>query len=235
MKKKIGISFTRTNFQHYLNWFTKTDLGEDLELVLLSFEEPDQQAMEQCDAYVLTGGVDIDPVFYQGDPEYPNKPDSYQPDRDQFESDIYRHAKEKQVPLLAICRGMQLVHTLEGGKLIQDLGSQNSRHKKDTEEDKQHPLQLVPGSWLADWAGALTGQVNSAHHQALDPATLSSNWRISARDETGLIEAIEWKDQRIHPFLLGVQWHPERMLNKEQNPLSQAIKEHFLQTIRELS
>ena len=65
MKKKIGISFTRTNFQHYWNWFSKTDLGDDLELVLLSFKEPDQQALEQCDAYVLTGGVDIDPVFYQ--------------------------------------------------------------------------------------------------------------------------------------------------------------------------
>lgn len=235
MKKKIGISFSRTNFQNYWDWFTEADLGEDLELVLLSFENPDQDAVKQCDAYVLTGGVDIDPVYYQGAAVYPNQPDDYQPDRDQFETAIYRHAKEKKAPVLAICRGMQLVHTLEGGKLIQDLGEQNHRHKKDTDEDKQHAVQLQPGSRLAAWAADSVGQVNSAHHQALDKETLSGNWRISALDETGLIEAIEWKDEKDQPFLIGVQWHPERMLNKEKNPLSQAIKEHFIQTIREQS
>lgn len=235
MKKKIGISFSRTNFQNYWDWFTEADLGEDLELVLLSFETPDHEAVKQCDAYVLTGGVDIDPVYYQGAAVYPNQPDEYQPDRDQFEAAIYRHAKEKQAPVLAICRGMQLVHTLEGGKLIQDLGEQNRRHKKDTDEDKQHTVQLQPGSRLAAWAAESVGQVNSAHHQALDKETLSGNWRISALDDTGLIEAIEWKDEKDQPFLIGVQWHPERMLNKEKNPLSQAIKEHFIQTIREQS
>lgn len=235
MKKKIGISFSRTNFQNYWDWFTEADLGEDLELVLLSFETPSLDAVRQCDAYVLTGGVDIDPVFYQGAIEYPNQPDSYQPDRDQFETAIYRHAKEKQAPVLAICRGMQLVHTLEGGKLIQDLGAKNFRHKKDTDEDKQHTVQLQPGSRLAAWSANTVGQVNSAHHQALDRATLSADWRISAIDETGVIEAIEWIDEKDQPFLIGVQWHPERMLNKEQNPLSQAVKEHFLQTIREQS
>ncbi len=235
MKKKIGISFSRTNFQNYWDWFTEADLGEDLELVLLSFERPDMEAIQQCDAYVLTGGVDIDPVFYQGATVYPNQPDDYQPDRDQFETSIYRHAKEKQAPVLAICRGMQLVHTLEGGKLIQDLGEQNRRHKKDSEEDKQHSVELQAGSRLATWAAASVGQVNSAHHQALDKETLSGNWRISAVDDTGLIEAIEWKDEKDQPFLIGVQWHPERMLNKEKNPLSQTIKEQFLQTIRKQS
>ena len=232
MKKRIGISFTTTNFQYYWNWFTEKDLGDDLELVLLSFETPDLQVVHSCAGFVLTGGIDINPDFYNGTPEYPNQPSAYQSERDRFEAVIYKHAKENKAPLLAICRGMQLVHTIEGGKLIQDLGEQNNLHKIDAEQDKQHTVQLMPGSHLSEWAGADSGAVNSAHHQALDPSTVSPCWRISAVDDTGLIEGIEWKEEKNHPFLIGVQWHPERMLNKEQNPLSQAIKEHLLQSIR---
>lgn len=235
MKKKLGISFTKTNFQNYWNWFTDLDLGENLELVLLSFENPDPDLVKSCSGYVLTGGIDIDPVFYQGNSVYPNQPDLYQPERDQFESVIYRLGKESKKPILAICRGMQLVHVEEGGKLIQDLGDQNIRHKKDTEEDKQHEIVIQEGSRLFDWTGSINGSVNSAHHQALDPGTLCDKWQISAIDDTGLIEAIEWKNKQEHPFLIAVQWHPERMINKEKNPLSQSIKEHFLQSIRQLS
>ena len=235
MKKRIGISYTRTNFQNYWNWFTAKDLGNDLELVLLSFEQPDPELIKTCEALVLTGGIDIQPEVYNGSREYAFQPEQYEPERDAFETGIYNFAKETKTPLLAICRGMQLVHTLEGGKLIQDLGPLNSRPKKDTDQDKQHSVQLMPGSWLAEWAGSREGAVNSAHHQALDPDTLNLNWRVSARDELGLIEAIEWKDRQSHPFLIGVQWHPERMLNKEQNPLSQSIKEHFLEIIRKKS
>lgn len=234
MKKRIGISFTKTNFQNYWNWFTQKDLGTDLELVLLSFEAPDEALVDSCDAFVLTGGIDMDPRFYNGNTIYANQPDQYQPDRDRFEIELYRHAKSVKAPLLAICRGMQLVHTEEGGQLIQDLGSRNSRHKKDTDDDKQHEVRILSGSKLSTWTGLQEGNVNSAHHQALDPATLSSNWRITAVDDQGLIEAIEWKDPAEFPFLVGVQWHPERIINKEKNPLSQAIKENFLQTIREL-
>ncbi|KYP16236.1 MAG: hypothetical protein A1D16_14110 [Flavihumibacter sp. CACIAM 22H1] len=235
MKKKLGISFTRTNFQHYWNWFTKADLGDDLELVLLSFEDPDPALLQACSGFVLTGGVDIDPSFYEGAAIYPNQPDLYQPDRDTFETAVYRMAKDSKLPVLAICRGMQLVHIIEGGKLLQDLGEKNSRHKKETDEDKQHEVQVLPGSWLREWAGAEKGSVNSAHHQALARETLSDQWRISAVDDTGIIEAIEWKDTDTHPFIMAVQWHPERMLNKEKNPLSQSVKEHFLQSIRQIS
>ncbi|HEY8398366.1 MAG TPA: gamma-glutamyl-gamma-aminobutyrate hydrolase family protein [Flavihumibacter sp.] len=234
MKKKIGISFTRTNFQNYWNWFGPQDLGDDLELVLLSFEKPDTSLIRDCDAFVLTGGVDMDPRFYDGDKVYPNQPDEYQPDRDRFEIEVYREAKSKKAPVLAICRGMQLVHTEEGGKLIQDLGERNAKHKKDTDIDKQHEVQVQPDTRLAQWTGLTAGKVNSAHHQALDPGTLSPVWTISALDDQGLIEAIEWKDTETMPFLVGVQWHPERIINKEQNPLSQAIKEQFLQSIRQI-
>ena len=71
---------------------------------------------------MLTGGVDIDPSFYGGSIDYEHIPDSFSPERDHFEEKIYRYAQLHRLPLLAICRGMQLVNVLQGGKLIQDLG-----------------------------------------------------------------------------------------------------------------
>ena len=121
MKKKIGISFTRTNFQNYPAWFTKEDLGDDLELLVLSFEENNVADIYLCDGFVLTGGVDIDPTFYGGAAEYAERPEEFQTARDAFEATIYHYAQEKSLPVLGICRGLQLVNVLEGGTLVQDF------------------------------------------------------------------------------------------------------------------
>ena len=131
MKKKIGISFTKTNFQHYWNWITPQDLQDDLELVELSFEKDNTADIYTCDGFILTGGVDVHPDFYKGDGEYKNRPQYHQLDRDYFEEKIYRYAQINTLPLLAICRGMQLVNVLQGGKLIQDLENGNERHRKE--------------------------------------------------------------------------------------------------------
>src|SRR5215471_11427129 len=117
MKKKIGISFTRTHFQNYWNWFTKKDLDDDLELVELSFEKNNTEDIYQCDAFILTGGVDVHPSFYDGKSIYNNSPSSLELPRDLFEEKIYRHSQLNKLPVLGICRGMQLINVLEGGKL----------------------------------------------------------------------------------------------------------------------
>ena len=90
MKKRIGISFTRTFFPNYWNWFTPQDLGNDLELVELSFEKNNTKDIYTCDGFILTGGVDVHPSFYNGGTVYDNSPDLFQPDRDRFEEKIYR-------------------------------------------------------------------------------------------------------------------------------------------------
>src|SRR5450432_442406 len=138
-KKKIGISYTRTSFQNYWNWFTPPDLRDDIELVELSFEKNNTPDIYQCDGFILTGGVDIDPSFYNGKAGYKNSPVSYQTDRDHFEEKIYNYSQMNNLPLLAICRGMQLVNVLQGGKLIQDLDKGNERHRKE-EMDKEHTI-----------------------------------------------------------------------------------------------
>jgi acyl-CoA reductase-like NAD-dependent aldehyde dehydrogenase len=232
-RKRIGISFSRTNFHFYWNWFTKNDLGNDLELVELSFEKNNVEDIVTCDAFLLTGGVDIHPSLYGGSLSYLNSPQNFEPERDAFERKIYRHSQQHRLPLLAICRGMQLVNVLNGGSLVQDLGEANARHKKDGPQDKVHEITIPAGSLLQQITNQQEAQINSAHHQALHPNALGENLQVTALEKGGdVIEAIEFSNKNDKAFMLGVQWHPERMNNKENHPLSQNIKEHFLSEIR---
>lgn len=231
MKKKIGITYSRTNFHNYPAWFTQEDLGSDIELLILSFEENNIADIKQCHGFVLTGGVDIDPAFYGGLDGYPHRPNSFQTDRDQFEATVYHYAVQHNLPVLGICRGLQLVNVLEGGELVQDLGEEaNATHKKDT-SDKQHEVSIVPGTLLHEISGESSGRVNSAHHQAVDAGTLSENLQANAMYEN-LVEGLEFRDKTGKPFMLCVQWHPERMPDKESSALSQKIKEQFIAAVK---
>ena len=232
-KKKIGISFTHTSFQQYWDWFTPADLADTFELVQLSFEKNNVEELATCDGFVLTGGVDVHPSFYNAGAAYPNAPETFQPERARFEKKIYDYAQLHPLPLLAICRGLQLVNVLNGGKLIQDFGVDNATHKKETVDDKVHPVQIEKGSLLHEISGEESYETNSAHHQAIDPNFIGENLVVNCRSATdGLIEGMEWKENVGNGFFLGVQWHPERITGKEQHPLSQKIKERFLAEVR---
>lgn len=232
MKKKIGISYTELSFQAYWDWFTAADLGDDLELVELSFEKNNREAFASCDGFVLTGGVDIHPFLYGGPEAYPNKTEPLLPQRDDFERKLFQYAKQHGLPVLAICRGLQLVNVLQGGGLLQDLGEKNNGHRREEERDKSHPVRLVQGTLLHAIVGSEEGVVNSAHHQAADPARIGDELLVSALADDGTIEAMEWKDGAGKGFLLCVQWHPERMADKERSPFSQKIKTEFLNAAR---
>ncbi len=228
MKKKIGISFTRTNFQYYWNWFSTEELLGKVELVELSFEKNNIADFEQCDGFVLTGGVDIDTSLYGGASSYNNQPDQFQRERDLFEEKIFRYSQFHQLPVLGICRGLQLVNVLLGGKLIEDIDEANLVHKKEGDIDKQHPITIEKNSLLAEITGTKMASVNSAHHQVVRPDALGSNLMVSAWSEDSIVEALEFKNKTGKAFMLCVQWHPERMKNKEQNPLSSKIRERFI-------
>jgi len=234
MKRKIGISLTSTNFQNYLNWFTRDDLGDDLELKILSFLENNIADIETCSGFVLTGGIDIEPGLYAESSNYANGPDVYQQDRDLFEEKIYRHAIKHSLPVIGICRGMQLVNVLEGGKLIQDLGEEGNEVHRKIDIDKQHAVSIDENSLLFEISGENSGTVNSAHHQAVDKNVLSNTLRANAYsgNSIDIIEGLEFKDKTNKPFMICVQWHPERIIDKEHNSLSQKIKERFLSEIR---
>jgi len=233
MKKKIGISFTKTNFQNYWDWFAPADLRSDVELIELNFEKNNSEDIYQCDGFVLTGGVDTHPSFYNGKTSYNNSPSSFQIERDLFEEKIYRYSQLNKLPVLGICRGMQLINVLEGGKLIQDLDNGNERHRKE-ESDKVHSIIAKNSSLLHKVSGSLSGRVNSAHHQAIDPDWIGNNLIANAYDDDDekIIEGLEFKNKTGKAFMLCVQWHPERINNKEENPFSANLKSEFLNAVR---
>jgi acyl-CoA reductase-like NAD-dependent aldehyde dehydrogenase/gamma-glutamyl-gamma-aminobutyrate hydrolase PuuD len=233
-KKKIGLSFTTTNYRYYVEWFKESDLSNDIEIVELSFEKNNLIDIHQCDGFILTGGVDIHPSFYCGEMSYENMPNAFQQERDVFEAIIFSYAQLMKLPVLGICRGLQLVNVLLGGKLNQDLGkADNTIHKKQGEVDKMHRVNIQPDTLLHQITNISSGKINSAHHQSINIHQLGKNLMVNAMsDEGSIIEGIEFKNKTGKGYLLCVQWHPERMENKEQSVLSENIKQDFLKAIR---
>jgi acyl-CoA reductase-like NAD-dependent aldehyde dehydrogenase/gamma-glutamyl-gamma-aminobutyrate hydrolase PuuD len=230
MKKRIGISFTETNFQYYWKWFSHEDLQDNIELVELSFEKNNLEDVYSCDGFILSGGIDIDPSLYKENFAGAEETNVV---RDLFESKIYEYSQIHRLPILGICRGMQLVNVLHGGRLIQDLGNLNDLHKKN-EKDKYHEVKIEKGTLLSEVIGESLGIVNSAHHQAVDKDAVGRGLMISAYSvgDDNTIEGIEFKDKSDKAFMLCVQWHPERMIGKNENAFSKKIKNRFLEEIR---
>lgn len=241
---KIGLTYTGSpgKHQNYANWL-KGDQSE-IEIITLS-AAGDADAIQQCDALVLSGGVDIHPKLYGGDLRYSGRPVVWEEDRDLFERSALEFALKENLPVLGICRGLQLINVCFRGTLIQDLGETgDSTHEAVGDQDKWHPVQVEKGTVLDDIAGGdmMVGgeddradgkdagekKINSAHHQAID--RLGEGLLVNCRAEDGTIEGIEWQDPAGKSFLLGVQWHPERM-NDPENPLTAKVRQVFLQSI----
>jgi len=153
--------------------------------------------LDVVDALVLTGGGDVDPSLYGGDPATAAEVD---PARDRAELALVRAAADRGLPVLGVCRGLQLLAVAFGGRLTGTLGT---THVLPT---TGHPVLLSPGSCLADLLGS-SANVSSIHHQAIDEP--GPCWRVTARTADGVVEACEWAGPKPWP-VLGVQWHPER-------------------------
>ena len=221
--KRIGITTSDTNFQNYPNWMA----GEGVEIVQLSYIEKNTQDFDSCDGFVLTGGIDVHPQFYQNTRvDYPNTT-VFNESRDLFEIQVFEFARQQNKPVLAICRGLQLVNIALGGNLIQDLQENGfTNHRKGPEGDREHKIEVRAGTLLAQISGVQHGFVNSAHHQGLDQ--IADELNVSAFSADGVVEAIEYKDAN-KPFLLAVQWHPERMQIPASNlAFSQNIRSAFI-------
>jgi len=228
---KIGISFTPVKMHNYTTWFARQGLNNEVELVSLNYWENNTADFKQCDGFLLTGGDDIDPDMYGGEKYYANKPATFNTKRDIFETSIFKYSQQHLKPLLGICRGLQLVNVILGGKLIQDLGTEaNVLHSNLDTFDKQHEVTIVKNTLLHQLCGLSTGVVNSAHHQMADPQKTGSGLIINAVGHNGEIEGLEFADKSNKPFMLLVQWHPERMAD-QQNELSKNIIHTFTKAI----
>jgi len=182
-------------------------------------------AVDDLDGIVVTGGADVEPWRYGFD-DREGLCVHVLPERDEAELPVLRRALELRIPMLAICRGMQLLNVACGGSLIPDLPG---HEQPDT---VRHRVAIAPDSWLAARLGGLEGgEVSTAHHQAVD--RLGGGLRIAAAAPDGVVEAIEWCDPGARPWLLAVQWHPERMRLEE--PLSGALYEAFFDAVEHRS
>jgi putative glutamine amidotransferase len=228
MKKiTIGITHSEARYENYPKWIKGDDA--DIEIIELSTENQNWDQIEDCDGILLTGGIDIHPQFYDNaNRKYPFAPDVFNEKRDEFEMHVFETALNLEHPILAICRGHQLVNVALGGNLIQDLGAANDIHKR-TEEDKEHQIDTV-GSTLLQQISGDTGRINSAHHQAI--SDLSDELIANSFSPDGIIEGAEWKEKDDKPWLLSVQWHPERISDKDTNPFSKNIREAFIKAVR---
>lgn len=162
------------------------------------------------DGLLLTGGGDIDPALF-GEAPHPKLSD-VAPIRDTFEANAARWALEHRIPLLCICRGIQVLNVALGGSLHQDVGTEPgtplTHSQKEPRDQPTHKVKVAPGSRLAEVMGAEEVDVNSMHHQALK--VLGRGLVATAWAPDQLVEGVEMPEQPS--FILGVQWHPEELI-----------------------
>jgi putative glutamine amidotransferase len=172
----------------------------------LLLEDP-SEALDLVDGLMLAGGADIDPATY-GEERHPQTAETVS-ERDRFEIALVRAAVERDMPVLGICRGMQLINVAYGGTLLQHLPERFGHHEHlrvaGTFDGADHDVDLLEGSLAARAAGETHHATKSHHHQGVD--RLGEGLSITGSSSMdGLPEAIEMPERR---FVLGVQWHPE--------------------------
>ncbi len=168
--------------------------------------EAAEAILDRLDGLVLSGGIDVDPAAY-GCAPHP-KLGRVDRARDEFEIALTRLALRRDLPILAICRGQQLLNVATGGTLIQDIPSvvtgAVAHEAPGRRTRRSHPVEVAPGSRLGEILGPGPLLVNSFHHQAID--RLGQGLTVTGRAPDGVIEAVEMEE---HSFVVGVQWHPE--------------------------
>lgn len=163
-------------------------------------------ALTDCAGLVLTGGIDIDPALY-GESRHPQVEAINRP-RDDFELSLLRQALEADLPVLAICRGHELLNVCLGGSLLQhEESGGHVWHEDDPITSSFHDVTLAEGSKLAAIYNSARILTNSRHHQAVTPDRVANDLQITGTSDDGIVEGLE---STAHRWVVGVQWHPER-------------------------
>lgn len=193
--------------------------------------EGEIETIANCiDGLLLSGGGDIDPTLFNEEPHV--NLGQITPERDYFELTLIKNLLEKNKPILAICRGCQILNIAGGGDMYQDIYSQKAetllQHSQNAPRSHgSHFVEVVEGSLLFKLTQSKRFKVNSFHHQAV--REMGEGFVISATASDGVIEAFE---SAKHRFVLGIQWHPECMIG-EGDPFSRAIFEAFVEACKE--
>lgn len=230
MKPVIGItpSGTRDTFPHgtfdryalATTYLQAVHAAGGIPIILPPQLGPVDTLLSRIDGILLSGGADIDPARYGDDTVHP---ETYgiDPLRDEFELALVHAALDRDLPILCICRGIQLLNVALGGTLYQHVPDQfpgGLSHRQQAlgipPSEPSHTIRAEPGSMLEAIYGSSLINANSFHHQAIKD--LAPPLRIEGRTDDGLIEAVSLPG---HSFVFGVQWHPEMMFQSHAEHL----------------
>lgn len=230
MHLTIGITITEARYSNYPLWIK----GNNSDIEIIQLTQTNVEDLKKCDGIVLSGGIDTHPKFYKNECiSYQFAPKEYDVARDEFELKVFKYSQERNIPILAVCRGMQLVNIALGGDLIQDIEESGKLdHRRHNDKDGVHEIKVVKDSLFYEITGGEYGTINSAHHQAL--GKIASDLNVTAFSPDGIAEATEWKSKNDKPFLLCVQFHPERLAQQhEGSSIAHNIREQFLKAVNQ--
>jgi putative glutamine amidotransferase len=221
MNPIIITSSNPAQHENYVRWLRRLHPSADIRFILP--EHAIDTTLSAAGGILLPGGGDPDPALY-GHPELLPFC-TVDAERDRLEFAVIRWGVEHELPILGICRGLQVMNVAMGGSLIADLPTAGyDIHHRNGDEDRVHDIDIAKGSFLHRITDSGGGAVNSGHHQGVD--IVAPRLGVSARSEDGLPEALEWNHPEDRPFLLLLHWHPERL--PEGHPLSDSIGRAFL-------
>ena len=195
----------------WVNWVAQTGANVIIAPPVRSnsYDLAVKQLLDHVDGVLVPGGADVDPALYGATQLDPSR--ELRPERDAFESAIIRRCIERDIPLLCVCRGFQLLNVVCGGSLSQRLDDEPGimEHWQDEPYHlPSHEITLTARTRLALTLGTKPLQVNSMHDQGILKQQVAPKLRIAATASDGLVEALEYPSKR---FCVGVQWHPEFM------------------------
>jgi putative glutamine amidotransferase len=219
-----------SKYNNYANWISA---GENVETLRLSYKENNFESIKKCQGILLTGGEDVHPRFYQK-PEY--LPLCYADDmdekRDEFELNVLEFSQKNRIPVLGICRGLQITNVFFGGTLIPDIPTFGKfNHSKRGGNDTYHLVSVDVNSILYEQVKVAGGEINSAHHQSTE--RVGHGLVANSFSSDGVIEGLERLNPADQSYLSLVQWHPERMRD-QNNVFTRNIKTSFLEAVQQV-
>lgn len=212
---KVAISKCKSNFERYINWLKYFEV--DYEILDYQNGKQDIKKLDECCGLILSGGTDIYPEIYC-DWDTTKTKGTYEPERDGFELNLIEKVIIKKMPLLAICRGSQLVNVFFRGNLIFDIEEIRgfSYREKVNGDYQQIEVNIFPNTLAFDVFDNINITVPVSHNQAVE--RVGEGLMINSKSQHGIIMGTEYSDKANKHFYLGLQWHPEKFKDFNAEP-----------------
>lgn len=224
---RIGLTTTKPESDKFANYVRAIEKAGGAAVPIVPGRASAETALQGLDALVLTGGGDVDPAFYRA----ARHPKTAYVDRarDQLEIELVRRAKDEGIPTLCVCRGLQVLNVAMNGSLTQHLPDdvgERVPHVGAKGKDGIHRVEVERNSHLGRILGTTETSPASSHHQAIKAPPAPGLRVVASSPDDGVIEAVEAEG---HPWLIGVQWHPER----SSEPCHQQLFEDLVRAARD--